>query len=196
MSMRRNLALGALAAAALLAAACGQSNEQKAAAEPEKAPATLEEANAGGNFAQAVLEPKSGSEVGGMAVFSENGGKVKVDISIEHATPGEHAVHIHEIGDCNAEDASSAGPHWNPTDAEHGKWGVPPYHLGDIGNIAVGDDGRGTITLETDQWSLGTGQVDDVVGRAIVVHAGPDDFTSQPAGNAGARVACGVIEKK
>ena len=80
---------------------------------------------------------------------------------------------------------------------EHGKWGAPGehFHLGDIGNLTVGADGKGTITLETTKWTAGGGGVNDVIGHAIVVHGGVDDFKSQPAGNAGPRIGCGVIAK-
>ena len=88
---------------------------------------------------------------------------------------------------------TSAGGHWNPTGVAHGKWGEGEFHLGDIGNIAVGEDGTGSITLTTDLWEIGTGSDVDIVGKGIIVHAGADDFTSQPSGAAGARIGCGVI---
>jgi Cu-Zn family superoxide dismutase len=144
--------------------------------------------------AVADLAPKSGSELSGLAVLTETGGEVEFDVRIERVEPGLHAVHIHETGDCSAEDATSAGGHWNPTGVEHGRWGEPPYHLGDIGNIEVGEDGKGALTLRTDRWSIGGSPDHDVVGKAVVVHAGADDFTSQPSGAAGERIGCGVIE--
>ena len=82
--------------------------------------------------------------------------------------------------------------HWNPTDVEHGKWGEGEFHLGDIGNITVGEDGTGRITLTTDLWEIGTGSDIDVVGKSIIIHADADDFVSQPSGAAGARIGCGV----
>lgn len=150
----------------------------------------------GAGAAVATLESKSGSTAVGTATFTAEGDEVELKIDIAGATPGEHAVHIHEKGDCGAPDAMSAGEHWNPTNVAHGKWGEPPYHLGDIGNMKVGEDGRGSISLKTDQWTLGTGAMDDVVGHSIVVHAQPDDFKTQPAGGAGARIACGVIRQR
>lgn len=143
--------------------------------------------------ATADIQPASGSDVTGRAVFTTVNGQVQLEVRL-NATPGTHAVHIHEYGDCSAADASSAGGHWNPTGEEHGKWGEPPFHLGDIGNVEVGDDGTGTLTMTTDLWSIGTGASDDVVGKSIVVHAGADDYTTQPAGDSGERVGCGVIE--
>jgi Cu-Zn family superoxide dismutase len=166
----------------------GEEAATQPAATPEKAPSRI--------TAVAEIAPKSGSDLTGEAVFTSMNGKVTLELTLEHATPGPHAVHIHETGDCSAEDASSAGGHWNPTGEEHGRWGVPPFHLGDIGNVDVGEGGKGTLTLETDLWAVGDGSDHDVLGKAVVVHEGPDDFTSQPAGAAGKRIGCGVIEMR
>ena len=133
------------------------------------------------------------SGVTGSAVFTQNGDQITLMIEIQNAAPGVHAVHIHANGDCSSPDGTSAGGHWNPTSVAHGKWGEGEFHLGDIGNITVGEDGIGSITLTTDLWEIGTGSDVDVVGRGIIVHAGVDDFTSQPSGDAGARIGCGVI---
>ena len=144
--------------------------------------------------AVATINPTSGNEVTGTAVFTQSGDTVMLSIEIQNASPGEHGVHIHENGDCSAPDATSAGGHWNPTNVAHGKWGEGEFHLGDIGNIEVAEDGTGSIELTTDLWEIGTGSIFDVVGKGIIVHADADDFTSQPSGNAGARIGCGVIE--
>jgi Cu-Zn family superoxide dismutase len=146
------------------------------------------------NMAEAKIEPKSGSTATGEATFEQKGGKVTLNLSLEKTSPGTHAVHIHDKGDCSSPDGKSAGEHWNPTSEPHGKWGVDGFHLGDIGNVQVGPDGKGTLTLTTDKWNIGGGGPNDVVGHAIIVHGGVDDFKSQPAGNAGPRVGCGVIE--
>ncbi len=143
--------------------------------------------------AVAVLESKSDSHVTGKATFHATGGKVTLSIEIDGAEPGSHAVHLHEKGDCSAPDGASAGGHWNPTHENHGKWGTPPFHRADIGNIEVGADGKGTVTMTTDLWTIGGAAETDVVGKAIIVHAKADDFTTQPTGNAGGRVACGVV---
>lgn len=148
------------------------------------------------NQALASIEAKSGSTLAGTATFTAEGDKVKLDIEVTGAPPGEHAVHLHEKGDCSAPDAMSAGEHWNPTNDAHGKWGSAPFHLGDIGNMKVGDDGRGSLSFTADKWTIGTGAMDDVVGHSIVIHAQPDDFTTQPAGAAGTRVGCGVVRQK
>ena len=141
----------------------------------------------------ATIGPASDSNVTGMAIFTQNGDQITLTIEIQNASPGIHGVHIHESGDCSSPDGKSAGGHWNPTDVAHGKWGEGEFHLGDIGNITVGEDGTGSIELTTDLWEIGTGSDIDVVGRGIIVHADADDFTSQPSGNAGARIGCGVI---
>ena len=143
--------------------------------------------------AHARIVSLSDSGVTGMAVFTQNGDQITLTIEIQNASPGIHAVHIHETGDCSSPDGKSAGGHWNPTGVAHGKWGEGEFHLGDIGNITVGEDGTGSIELTTDLWEIGTGSDVDVVGKGIIVHAGADDFTSQPSGNAGARIGCGVI---
>lgn len=143
--------------------------------------------------AVAPIGPASGSTVTGMATFTESNGTVTLELTLENASPGAHGVHIHETGDCSATDASSAGGHWNPTGEEHGKWGEPPFHLGDIGNVEVGEDGTGSLTMSTDLWSVGDRSDRDVVGTSVVVHSGADDFTTQPAGDSGERIGCGVI---
>ncbi len=144
--------------------------------------------------ANATIASSNDSGITGEAEFTQNDDQVTFMIEIQGATPGLHAVHIHEYGDCSAPDGTSAGGHWNPTGVAHGKWGEGEFHLGDIGNINVGEDGTGSISLTTDLWEIGTGSDIDVVGKSIIVHAGADDFISQPSGAAGARIGCGVIE--
>lgn len=143
-----------------------------------------------------AFESKSNSTVTGTATFVEKNGKVTFVAKIAGLTPGAHAIHIHEKSDCSAADGSSAGGHWNPTFKKHGKWGVAEYHKGDIGNFTADEKGNGTITLTTDEWCIGCGdQTKDILEKGLIVHQGTDDFTSQPAGNAGARVACSAIIK-
>ena len=144
--------------------------------------------------ASAIIGSASGSNLTGTAVFTQNGDTITLVIEIQNVSPGLHAVHIHEKGDCSSPDGKSAGGHWNPTNVDHGKWGEGEFHLGDIGNITVGEDGTGTIELTTNLWEMGTGSDLDIVGTGIIVHADADDFTSQPSGNAGARIGCGAVE--
>ncbi|MDR9456062.1 MAG: superoxide dismutase family protein [Salegentibacter sp.] len=147
--------------------------------------------------ATATMSPNNNSNLGGEVVFTQENGEVSMTALITGLPEGEHAIHIHEFGDCSMEDGSSAGGHWNPTDEKHGKWGDPEgYHKGDIGNFTTDSNGNGTITMTTDEWCIGCGDEEkDILGKSIIVHDGVDDFTSQPAGNAGTRVGCGVIEE-
>ncbi|MES2545750.1 MAG: superoxide dismutase family protein [Bacteroidota bacterium] len=143
-----------------------------------------------------VFEAKSNSTVSGNATFIEKDGKVTFTAKIAGLKPGIHAIHIHEKSDCSATDGSSAGGHWNPTFKKHGQWGTGEYHKGDIGNFTADEKGNGSITLTTAEWCIGCGDTTkDVLGKGLIVHQGTDDFTSQPAGNAGARVACSGIIK-
>lgn len=144
-----------------------------------------------------TMNPNNNSNLAGEVVFTQEDGEVTMTALITGLQEGEHAIHIHEFGDCSMEDGSSAGGHWNPTDERHGKWGdAEGYHKGDIGNFTTDANGNGTITMTTDEWCIGCGDEDkDILGKSIIVHDGVDDFTSQPAGNAGTRVGCGVIEE-
>ncbi|MEP2772259.1 MAG: superoxide dismutase family protein [Fulvivirga sp.] len=148
--------------------------------------------------AEAQLSSASGSEVSGVATFTDLGdGTVTFKISIENATPGSHAIHLHQNGDCSATDATSAGGHWNPAEVDHGKRAVDmQFHAGDIDNVEVGEDGKGVMEMTIEGWSIGGADSTDIINRAVIIHAGADDFESQPSGAAGARVACGVIQMK
>ena len=144
---------------------------------------------------QLKLESKSGSSVTGSAVFTQEDDMVKMTVVLEGLKEGTHAIHIHETADCSSDDGTSAGGHWNPTNQPHGKWGsADGYHKGDIGNLEADTDGNATVTVETDEWCIGCGDMNkDILGHAIIVHEGTDDFTSQPSGDAGSRVSCGGI---
>ena len=184
MKIMRNL-MGLGVAAALVAGA------NCAAASKSQGKATGKDTD---RKAVATIASKSDSHLTGKAVFHQAHGKVTLTVTLEGAEPGTHAVHLHEKGDCSAADGSSAGGHWNPTADEHGKWGTAHFHRGDIGNVEVGANGKGTLTLAADGWSVGGDAATDVVGKAVIVHAKADDFTTQPTGNAGGRVGCGVVE--
>lgn len=140
------------------------------------------------------LEPKSGSTVSGTATFTEKNGTVTFTTKISGLKPGVHGIHIHEKADCSAADAASAGGHWNPTHTKHGKWTDAEHHKGDIGNITADEKGNATMTLKTTEWCIGCGdETKDILGKGLIVHANPDDFTTQPTGNAGGRIACSAI---
>lgn len=144
-----------------------------------------------------ALEPKSDSNVSGTVTFTQENGSVTMVAEMEGLTEGIHAIHIHEKADCSSSDGKSAGGHWNPTAEAHGKWGAAEgYHKGDIGNFTAGADGKGSITFTTDEWCIGCGdETKDILGKAVIVHAGTDDYTTQPTGDAGGRVSCvGIIK--
>ena len=146
---------------------------------------------------QFQLNPKSGSETSGKVTFTEQNGQVLMQASLMGLSEGTHAIHIHEKADCSSDDGKSTGGHWNPTFENHGAWGATTgYHRGDIGNFQANADGNGEITFSTDQWCLGCDDATkNVVGKAVIVHQGEDDLTSQPSGAAGARISCaGIIE--
>lgn len=143
--------------------------------------------------AAAPLEARSGSTVTGLATFQQVGAQVSLILTVSGATPGTHAAHLHAVPDCSAADATSAMGHWNPGMLDHALPTAPLHHMGDCGNFEVGADGTGMLTLNAD-WSIGTGAPNDVLGHSIIVHAAPDDgMTQMPPGNAGARVACGIV---
>ncbi len=138
---------------------------------------------------------KNNSDISGTVSFTEKNGIVSMTASISGLTPGNHAIHIHAIGDCSADDGASAGGHWNPTNVDHGAWDSASFHRGDIGNIEAGSDGTGTISRETDLWCINcSDSTKNIVGKAIIIHAGSDDFSTQPSGAAGPRIGCGEIE--
>ncbi|MHA7843522.1 MAG: superoxide dismutase family protein [Winogradskyella sp.] len=141
------------------------------------------------------LDPKSGSNATGTIKFVEENGEVTMMAYLSGLDEGEHAIHIHESADCSSPDGKSTGGHWNPTAQPHGKWGAETgYHKGDIGNFKVGADGKGEIEFTTNEWCLTCEDpTKNIMGKAIIVHQGTDDFTSQPSGAAGSRVSCGAI---
>jgi Cu-Zn family superoxide dismutase len=148
-----------------------------------------------GPRATAAIEGRSGSALSGTAVFTQNGDAVHVVVDVANAPEGVHAVHLHEKGDCSAPDATSAGGHFNPMKMEHGSPDAPVHHAGDFGNMTVGGEGHGHLELDSTMLTVTPGE-HSVVGHAIVVHAKEDDMHTQPTGNAGARVGCGVVEQK
>lgn len=119
--------------------------------------------------------------------------KMKIEITVPAKAGKSVAVHLHEHGDCG-DNGKMAHGHWNPTNAQHGKWGGASFHSGDIGNIKLDSKGKGTLNLETDLWTLGGKADKNILGKAVIVHGGVDDYTTQPTGNAGSRIGCGVIK--
>ena len=143
----------------------------------------------------AELEPRSGSEVSGIVNLQQTDNGLRIQAEVTGLKPdAEHGFHIHAGDNCASADASSAGPHFNPEDKPHGQPESLHSHAGDLPNLAADASGTAKLTTVSPTVSLINGQSNNVNGRTIVVHAKPDDHHSQPAGNAGARVACGVIK--
>lgn len=144
-----------------------------------------------------TMSSKSDSDVNGEVMFKQEGDEVMMTAEFTGLEEGEHAIHLHENADCTSDDGKSAGGHWNPTDQPHGKWGSEEgYHKGDIGNFTADAEGNATVDFSTEEWCIGCDdETKNILGRSVIVHKGTDDFTSQPSGAAGARVACtGIVE--
>ena len=146
--------------------------------------------------ATATLEAKSGSSVSGTVRFTEvvmdGHPGVRVTVSARNVPQGLHGFHVHEFGDCSAPDATSAGGHFNPTSQAHGAPNESPSHAGDFGNVRADANDRVSVTYLMHNVTLGD-DANSILGKAIVLHANRDDLTSQPTGDAGGRIACGVI---
>jgi Cu-Zn family superoxide dismutase len=140
----------------------------------------------------AVLHPTAGNKVSGTVKFTEVADGVQVQAEITGLAPGNHGFHVHEFGDCSAPDAGSAGAHFNPTSKPHAGPDALERHVGDMGNVDADASGKAKLDYVDHQISL-TNDQQSVIGRSVVVHAKADDLKSQPTGDSGARVACGVI---
>jgi Cu-Zn family superoxide dismutase len=161
---------------ALLVAGCSGMQEQKEAT------------------AVALLQPRSGSNVSGNIKFTQVGDLVRVTGEITGHTKGPKAMHIHEKGDCSDDKAMNTGGHFNPQKLKHGGPYDPVKHAGDLGNVNVDEQGVAKINFTVGDISVSKDKADGIIGRAVVIHAAVDDFTTDPTGNAGGRVACGVIQ--
>ena len=162
---------------------------------------------------QVALQDLNGQEVGVASFIEETDGTVAVAVTVEGLVAGEHGIHVHAVGDCNAATAeafTTAGGHYNPAGVAHGAPpfpaeddGTPPAatpvvgdgHAGDLGNIVASETGSGRLRIVTDRFTLSAGEasLDDEDGSAIVIHAQADDYQTDPGGNSGGRVVCGVI---
>lgn len=142
----------------------------------------------------AVLAATEGNSVTGELAFEAVDGGVAITGQVNGLAPGsEHGFHVHENGDCSAPDGTSAGGHFNPAGAAHGRIGSGEHHVGDTDNITADDTGVAVVNTRLEGATLADGAPSDVLGRGVIVHADPDDYATQPTGNAGARLACGVI---
>jgi superoxide dismutase, Cu-Zn family len=146
-----------------------------------------------GPSAVANVKPTQGNKAAGTVTFTQLGDQVRVVANISGLSPGLHGFHVHDKGDCSAPDAMSAGGHFNPSGKSHGDVNTPERHAGDLGNITADSDGNARLDVSVWGLSFTQGASNNVIGRSVVVHANPDDLKSQPAGNSGPRVACGVV---
>jgi Cu-Zn family superoxide dismutase len=179
MNTRRGTLAAAAVAAAGLFALAGCASTPRPAAGPQ---------------ARATIEPRSGSNVRGWATFTDRStGGVAVVVHIENAPPGTHGLHVHEKGDCSAPDASSAGGHFNPGGMPHAGPSATQRHAGDLGNITIESNGTGHLEMVSDLLTVRPGP-NSVVGKAVIFHEKADDLTTQPTGNAGGRLGCGVAQ--
>jgi Cu-Zn family superoxide dismutase len=139
----------------------------------------------------AVMMPLGDSKVSGTVTFAQKEGLIEITGEITGLTPGEHAFHVHEFGDCSSKDGMSAGGHFNPDHKHHGGPDSEDRHVGDLGNIKADDSGKVDLHIEDKLIQLHGPH--SIVGRGLIIHAKADDLKSDPAGNAGGRIACGVI---
>jgi len=144
------------------------------------------------------LRPTDGNTVTGTVSFVQTGAQLVVDAQIENLTPGLHGFHIHEKGDCSAPDASSAGGHFNPDAKTHGAPSHEAHHAGDFGNLNADASGKAILKLviATNQVTLAKDLPHSIIGKGLIIHAAADDYQTQPTGNSGKRVACGIISLK
>jgi Cu-Zn family superoxide dismutase len=187
---------------ALLLVACGRpENEPEGTADsrerpdnPMPEPADLAAPGQTPQGASAQVAPTQGNTASGSVALTAHEDGVGLTGVIQGLKPSsEFGFHVHEKGDCSAPDASSAGGHFNPTKANHGNPEAGPHHAGDMMNIKSDEQGVAQVDTRALGATLHSGQPTDVLGKAVVVHESPDDYTTQPSGNSGARIACGVI---
>jgi Cu-Zn family superoxide dismutase len=149
-----------------------------------------------GPRATAQLQPTKGSKTFGEATFEQVGDKVRVVIFVQGLKPGqEHGLHIHEVGDCSSGDGMSAKGHFNPFGKPHAHSSTPNRHAGDLPSLVANKQGRANVQADIDIITVTPGPA-SIIGRGLIVHADPDDYKTQPTGNAGARIACGVIRSE
>jgi Cu-Zn family superoxide dismutase len=145
--------------------------------------------------ASAQLQPTKGNKAAGSVTFQQRAGRVHVVAEVSGLQPGrEHGFHIHEVGDCSSEDGMSAKGHFNPHMKPHGHYSGGERHAGDLPALKADQSGRARLEHDLDIMTVAPGPA-SIIGRGLIVHADPDDYKTQPTGNAGARLACAVIQR-
>lgn len=181
-----------LVTAAVLLSACGAADDQSATAPSST---DTETAGAAQRFATADLIDTTGKSVGS-ATITATGDSHMLQLNVSGIEAGEHGMHLHAVGSCDTPDFTSAGSHLNPHDKQHGRDNPQGSHLGDLPNITAGADGNATISAPLNAPRAELEQyIFDTDGTAIVVHATADDYRTDPTGNSGGRIACGVLKK-
>ena len=201
--MRRAIVMGSVLIAAGVVAGCSP-KESTPAAQVQDDPSTTASTQPATTAPpsdptsakhRADLMPGQGGDVAGALDLVVNEGVVLMTGQVSGLKPESmHGFHIHEKGDCSSPDFKSAGEHFNPTSQAHGDPVMPPHHLGDIPNLVADEMGKAPVNARIEGVTLGDHGANDLVGRAVVVHAMPDDYKTQPSGNSGDRIACGVIQ--
>lgn len=180
-----------LSAAICAAAFCGD-----AKAQTQAQPVALHSSVQMAGQAHAVIVNAAGDKIG-TATFVPSAGGVRVDVTVEQLPPGPHGIHIHAVGKCDGPDFKTAGAHYNPASKKHGRDNPGGPHNGDLPNLEVGPDGKATTSLLDTNVTLSDGpnSLFQDGGTSIVIHAEQDDYRTDPSGNSGGRIACGVIQK-
>ena len=200
----RTVTLGAVAlsAAALAVVGCSRSQAPTETAAPSATASTEAAATppsdsqaAAGSAHRVNLKAAQGGDVAGALELVASDGAVVITGLVTGLKPeSEHGFHIHEKGDCSSPDFKSAGDHFNPTSEAHGNPAATPHHRGDIPNLKANNEGKADVNAKIEGVTLGDKGPNDLVGRAVVVHEKIDDYQTQPSGNSGDRISCGVIE--
>ena len=171
---------------------CTEGNRSQTEVSPTATPITKSSAQEAQQKAVATLQPTAGNKAAGTIAFTQAGDSTSIKVDVTGLAPGKHGFHVHEKGDCSSKDAKSAGDHFNPTKQPHAAPTAAKRHVGDLGNLTADSTGKATTQLQDSVLRLSGDQ--SLVGRSVIIHAKADDLKSQPSGDAGGRVACGVIK--
>jgi Cu-Zn family superoxide dismutase len=184
----------------LLAAAIGCKDNTTSTPTPVTDAGTTD--TGAGARAMATIAPTGFTDDAGMAhgasgrvEFAQSGTQVTATVTLTGCPAGQHGIHLHQNPSCDMM-GTAAGDHWNPESMTHGHLDhTPMAHLGDMGNVTCDASGNGALTFTTTRWTVGTGAANDVANHAVVVHLNADDLMTNPSGNSGGRIACGVISR-